>query len=130
LYEENIEFTLPNSINIKKVADLLPNCIKKDQEVIIRDSEMNQLIVVILRNHVAALQQRPLFAAGYLFSEIEHFLSTHDLLRLDGNMCGLCEAYITINYTKHVYIDKNFLKYAWACICGRGLLQNNNNISS
>ncbi|CAI2194326.1 18022_t:CDS:2, partial [Funneliformis geosporum] len=35
-----------------KLADLLPNCIKKDQEVIIRDSEMNQLIVVILRNHV------------------------------------------------------------------------------
>ncbi|CAI2193570.1 18838_t:CDS:2, partial [Funneliformis geosporum] len=194
LYEGNIEFTLPNLINIKKAVNLLPNCIKKDQEVIIRDSETNQLIAVILRNHVGkevlkymyeiaietskirrkvycdyqtvALQQGPLFAASYLceklrntseyleneakivasvaflynyalkyfsvdvVSKIEHFFSTYDLPRLNGNIYGLCEAYIAINYTKHVYIDKIFLKYAWACICGRGLLQNNNNISS
>ena len=38
---------------------------------------------------------------------------------------GLCEAYASQNYSKHVHIDNNFLKYVWGCICDRSNSQNN-----
>ena len=34
---------------------------------------------------------------------------------------GLCEAYAALNYSKHAHTDKNFLRYAWVCVCARGI---------
>ena len=82
-----------------------------------------------------------------LTDDIKQLLEHYDLPRLDGNMygskgsqgftinycntfielpfqLGLCEAYASQNYSKHVHTDNNFLKYAWGCICARNDNQN------
>src|SRR5688572_29302323 len=75
--------------------------------------------------------------------DVKKFLAKYDLPKLDNNQyesnkkksefnfkykgtlielpyqLGLGKAYIASNYLKHIHINYNFLKYAWACMCKR-----------